>query len=710
MNAGESPRWFAVAEVFGLTALAFAHPIADKLWENDEFFFAHASTPGDVVALIAAAYVLAPLALGSSPALIGLLFPRVGAALHAVVLWLLLVGFVTPAITWAGVDGVAAIVAAGVIGLGAVALRARFAAVREFFAWTAAFAVLSAGGFVTRSSVFEVLFPGAEDAAAASKPTTPIRTLVVLVFDEMPLSVLLDDQLQIDAARFPAFGALAASSHWFRNASAVSTHTTLAVPAILDGKLPSKENKSPSLKRHPNNLFTMLDEHYAMDVYEELTHLCPAYACPVDPNADASARLRLLFADVGAVYLNAVVPADVDKRFKINLPDVTTNWSHFWGSAKRDEDDEHRRERFDRVLETFTPRDEPVLHFAHHVIPHMPYQFMPSGKTYAAKSVPRGYKDEAWLDDDWARIQAYQQFLAQVQYVDAELGRVLDRLRAQGRFDEAMIVVTTDHGASFLPGHHRRGTYGKEHYYEDVLSIPLLIKLPGQAAPVVDDRNVSSLDILPTIAGQVGVPVPHAIDGQDLFAPAWADPGEKRMVMGTKAKQEKIDEIDRSYELISFPNPGTVPRYTLDWKLGAFGTGASNPRGPWGIGPRPELLGTAAPEVVPGSCRVELSKGYGDEWLSGALKVAADARSAPAHVFATVFCAGEGPPAMVAAAIDGRIVATTRTVAKSKATASLEFLLPEDALGPGDHTLRLLHIDGALQEIAIAPPKAARAP
>ena len=72
-------------------------------------------------------------------------------------------------------------------------------------------------------------------AQAAKRPTRPV---VMVVFDELPLTSLLDGRGRIDRFRYPNFAALAGDSTWYANATTVSDSTKLAIPSILDGRLP----------------------------------------------------------------------------------------------------------------------------------------------------------------------------------------------------------------------------------------------------------------------------------------------------------------------------------------------------------------------------------------------------------------------------------------------------------------------------------------
>lgn len=88
-------------------------------------------------------------------------------------------------------------------------------------------------------------------------------------------------------------------------------------------------------------------------------------------------------------------------------------------------------------------------------------------------------------------------------------------LRRQGLLEDALIVLTSDHGEEF--GEH--GTVGWHGHtlYEELLRIPLIVKLPGNAhAGTRVPSSVRSLDIAPTVLDLAGVPIPETFQGVSL--------------------------------------------------------------------------------------------------------------------------------------------------------------------------------------------------
>lgn len=113
--------------------------------------------------------------------------------------------------------------------------------------------------------------------------------------------------------------------------------------------------------------------------------------------------------------------------------------------------------------------------------------------------------DEAELRRDMAV------YYGMVSFLDAEVGRILDRLDALGMTDNTLIVFTTDHG-HFL-GQHGLVAKGPFHY-EDMLRLPFIVSWPGHVAPgAVSDAMQSLVDLAPTFLDVAGQPVPGTMQG-----------------------------------------------------------------------------------------------------------------------------------------------------------------------------------------------------
>ncbi|MBB4080516.1 arylsulfatase A-like enzyme [Lewinella aquimaris] len=125
--------------------------------------------------------------------------------------------------------------------------------------------------------------------------------------------------------------------------------------------------------------------------------------------------------------------------------------------------------------------------------------------------------------DKYSRLGAIQDddmrkyYLANLNNLDDNIGRVLDAID-----EETIIVFLSDNGGSPLTGANNSPlTGGKYSLWEGGIRVPLAIRWPGaMAAGSTEERYVSALDILPTLAAAAGVTVNDpAIDGIDLREP-----------------------------------------------------------------------------------------------------------------------------------------------------------------------------------------------
>ncbi len=115
-----------------------------------------------------------------------------------------------------------------------------------------------------------------------------------------------------------------------------------------------------------------------------------------------------------------------------------------------------------------------------------------------------------------------QQFITanydgQILAMDAALGELMAALKARGRYENTLIIVTADHGE--LLGEHEIVGHGGRMMYEGLLHIPMVVKFPGADRPRGEVKDkVQLVDILPTVVATVGVPAPDGVQGEPLRA------------------------------------------------------------------------------------------------------------------------------------------------------------------------------------------------
>ncbi len=115
-------------------------------------------------------------------------------------------------------------------------------------------------------------------------------------------------------------------------------------------------------------------------------------------------------------------------------------------------------------------------------------------------------------DRTYAR-QLRHAYAAATSYVDAQVGRVLDKFRELGMGDNTIVVIWSDHG--FALG--EQGIWGKHSLYEVALKSPMLIRYPGMNAPgELSETIVETIDIFPTLTDLAGLPTPEEVEGHSL--------------------------------------------------------------------------------------------------------------------------------------------------------------------------------------------------
>lgn len=138
------------------------------------------------------------------------------------------------------------------------------------------------------------------------------------------------------------------------------------------------------------------------------------------------------------------------------------------------------------------------------------------------------------LDGSSARLRPVFSKLydAELRYTDAQLGLLLEELRKSER--PTLIVLTADHGESL--GEHGYYYEHGDFVWQTTMRVPLIVHAPGVVPAVEIEAPTSTLDILPTVLGLIGMAVPEAahFEGRDLSAgfDGGPLPGKERLLFG----------------------------------------------------------------------------------------------------------------------------------------------------------------------------------
>jgi Sulfatase len=660
------------AALLGLAAIAIAQPIFEVVSNSPEFFAARGTTAATAVAAVLAICFGVPCGLLAIERAMRMVSPSAAATFYGVTLAVLSAAVVMPWLRqievlmspWDGMIG-------GLVGAVVALANARSHIVRQFLTALAPAALAV--------PTLLLVDPGVKQSLLPSEPVAPVQTIertppiVFVIFDELPLNSLLTAEGTIDAGRYPNFAALAQETYWFRNASTVASNTSHAVPAILSGRYPTAVNDVPTLQYYPVNLFTTLAPHYEIFASFRFQKLCPPRACH-DNSASSADTARSLLSDLGLVWLHIVLP----QTLTATLPPVTDDWAEFGrAGARRTEEIRDGRDGAFAQFVSAIDGQRARVHFIHSMLPHMAFEYVPSGRRYRGPDHETLiYRRSRLFERSGAAFAdtLHQRHLAQVGFVDRLLGDLIRRLREVGVYDKALVIITADHGASYREGRSRREPQ-PERNLSDILRVPLLMKLPGQRRGEVVDRIVETVDILPTILDVIGAKASLRFDGRSLIDQRLPERSSRTFIW-----RNRLNVTVRTVEDLSAQRAAS-----LDRKEHRFGRG--------------DLAGLYAP---PGARRfLGMSRPV--------LKSAPDVRIAirnrtqfravnlardPLPLYVTgVLDTSRSAPLTVAVIVNGSVAAVTHSY-RERGAHMFGTLVPETSLRDGNNTVAALVIDG----------------
>ena len=192
----------------------------------------------------------------------------------------------------------------------------------------------------------------------------------------------------------------------------------------------------------------------------------------------------------------------------------------------RSEDRERDETMLERVRLWLDERQDagvPFFLYLHAIDPHGPYDPAPEfEQMFDAGDAPAHYRTVRYLlelnggeaEPDEGTAEALSRLYdAEVAQNDRAFGELLDELEARGLAEDTAVIHVSDHGEEFEE--HGRWEHGVS-LYEEVLRIPLVMRLPGVPAQRVEPP-AQHVDVLPTLLGYLGIEA-LPTDGRDLLA------------------------------------------------------------------------------------------------------------------------------------------------------------------------------------------------
>ncbi len=154
------------------------------------------------------------------------------------------------------------------------------------------------------------------------------------------------------------------------------------------------------------------------------------------------------------------------------------------------------------------PEDAPFILFLHYMDPHDPFMNHDNpGEGYARAQM-------ADPDPDEFLEKMRHAYYTEIEHMDTHIGGFLDGLRDRGLYDDSVIIFTADHGEEFFD---HEGWWHGQTLYDEVIQVPLMLKLPGGAmAGHVNANFARHIDLGPTMMALAGLSKPADMPGMAL--------------------------------------------------------------------------------------------------------------------------------------------------------------------------------------------------
>ena len=207
------------------------------------------------------------------------------------------------------------------------------------------------------------------------------------------------------------------------------------------------------------------------------------------------------------------------------------------------------------------PRVAPKEYHDHYQAnpPPLPENFLPQHPFNNGALVIRDEELAPWPRTPEVVRKHLADYYAAIEFLDAQIGRILDSLERSGKLGNTLIIFSSDHGLAI--GSH--GLFGKQSLYDHSMRAPLIIAGPGLPRDQRSGVLCYLYDIFPTLGEIVGVPRPHDSEGRSLLTVLKGEAKTHRTFIFTAYTQTQRAIRDDRWKLIRYPQISKTQLFDL---------------------------------------------------------------------------------------------------------------------------------------------------
>lgn len=596
-SAANNASWIVAVGI-----LAVVIPASEKVAANEVFFAAHGVSPLAWVALLVMGVLLG---WGVAYGVLSLLRSRLSARSYDLVTSLLMlavtwffVGNVLTRTLFSGMPILGPVV--GLVVAAAVTLLTRRLAMGTLL-------VVFAGVAAAVPLVASILGGSqSDDSATFAFDDVPDRPSVLwVVSDELQYPLAFDAEGSV-RSELPNLKALQQESTTYTRGYSAANYTDYAVPSMLSGisDVAAEGPERMQDVRAGIGIVPGMSSEYSVVMESPIYSFdCDSADCAsVGSGSDVGILERYVaFAkDTAAIAGRTALAPPFSELF----PSLDGKWRDFWSGGDEFGDDAEG-DTVGAVVAGVTEvqknaPDAPFLAFWHTIRTHAPWNVDREGRQIFPSRVPivpgahmvGSEADQTYTTEELKSLQRRLYANAAIDF-DRQLGELIDALKASDSYDDTMIIVTADHGATMTDRADRRVGDTLVQRWSEVAHIPLMVKGAGQTTPDIVTEPRSTGQIAASVMAATGAQLPAGVQlSPDLSADLPSGPVFTTVAGGvlTPWAYEGVQEVDPwQPDHLSPPDP----RYPFAVGIDAALLGSTVPTG-W-----VEVPPTAV-EVLPG--------------------------------------------------------------------------------------------------------------